>query len=162
MSLFLRSRRNSSMPPSGFPSASASKNLRSTLFRRKTLHDDAVQQGFAFDNVNCRLFVAQRRNGAAASSGNLCITQLDFSGKQVGYMHLTGFGHGVSFGAQAEGLATYLWVEVDPNKGGTGGTARDWHGSNSPAERRWRTRQPRWRSLPPSRPRRSTHARSTR
>lgn len=90
------------------------------LFRSKTLHDDTVQQGFAFDNVNRRLFVAQRRNGAADSAGNLCITQLDFSGKQVGHMHLTGFGHGVSFGAQADGSATYMWTEVDPNKKGYG------------------------------------------
>lgn len=90
------------------------------LFRTKTLHDDTVQQGFAFDNVNRRLFVAQRRNGAADTAGNLCITQLDFSGKQVAHMHLIGFGHGVSFGAQADGSVTYLWTEVDPNKGGYG------------------------------------------
>ncbi|KAK4155280.1 putative major teichoic acid biosynthesis protein C [Chaetomidium leptoderma] len=90
------------------------------LFRHKTLHDDTVQQGFAFDNVNRRLFVAQRRNGATAASGDLCITQLDFSGKYLGHMHLTGFGHGVSFGAQADGSATYLWTEVDANKNGYG------------------------------------------
>lgn len=90
------------------------------LFRSKTLYDDTVQQGFAFDNTNRRLFVAQRKNGALDSAGNLCITQLDFSGKQVGHMYLTGFGHGVSFGAEAVGSATYLWVEVDPNKGGYG------------------------------------------
>jgi hypothetical protein len=35
-------------------------------------------------------------------------------------MGLTGFGHDVSFGAQANGSATYLWTEVDPNKGGYG------------------------------------------
>ncbi|GAB1317717.1 FacC-like extracellular signaling protein [Madurella fahalii] len=90
------------------------------LFRHKTLHDDTVQQSFAFDNVNRRLFVAQRRNGADAASGDLCITQLDFSGKQVGYMHLKGFGHGVAFGAQASGSATYLWTEVDANSKGYG------------------------------------------
>ncbi|KXX76156.1 putative major teichoic acid biosynthesis protein C [Madurella mycetomatis] len=90
------------------------------LFRHKILHDDTVQQSFAFDNVNRRLFVAQRRNGADASSGNLCITQLDFSGKQVGYMHLKGFGHGVAFGAQASGSATYLWTEVGANSKGYG------------------------------------------
>ncbi|KAK4107258.1 hypothetical protein N656DRAFT_785469 [Canariomyces notabilis] len=90
------------------------------LFRHKTLHDDTVQQSFAFDNTNRRLFVAQRRNGASPESGDLCITQLDFSGKQLGYMHLSGFGHGVSFGAQADGSATYLWTEVDANSKGYG------------------------------------------
>ncbi|SPO03571.1 probable FacC-like extracellular signaling protein [Cephalotrichum gorgonifer] len=90
------------------------------LFRHKTLKGDTVQQSFAFDNVNRRLFVAQRKNGTPTSNGDLTITQLDFSGKQLGYMHLTGFGHGVSFGAQAVGSATYLWTEVDSDAGGYG------------------------------------------
>lgn len=30
-------------------------------------------------------------------------------------MYLTGFGHGVSFGAQAVGTSTYLWTEVEAN-----------------------------------------------
>ncbi|KAK4183833.1 putative FacC-like extracellular signaling protein [Podospora australis] len=90
------------------------------LFRHKTLHDDTVQQSFAFDNTNRRLFVAQRRNGADSALGNLCITQLDFSGNQLGYMHLSGFGHGVSFGAQGVGSSTYLWTEVDANSNGYG------------------------------------------
>ncbi|KAK0662110.1 putative FacC-like extracellular signaling protein [Cercophora samala] len=90
------------------------------LFRHKTLHDDTVQQSFTFDNTNRRLFVAQRRNGADSSLGNLCITQLDFGGSQLGYMHLTGFGHGVAFGAQPSGSSTYLWTEVDANSNGYG------------------------------------------
>lgn len=90
------------------------------LFRGKTLRDDTVQQSFAFDNVNRRLFVAQRRNGTAETAGDLCITQLDFSGNQLGYMYLTGFGHGVSFGAQAVGTSTFLWTEVEANGNGYG------------------------------------------
>ncbi|KAK3316975.1 hypothetical protein B0H66DRAFT_562506 [Apodospora peruviana] len=90
------------------------------LFRSKALHDDTVQQGFAFDNTNRRLFVSQRRNGASDTSGDLCITQLDFSGNYVGYMHLTGFGHGIAFGAQGSGSSTYLWVEVEANANGYG------------------------------------------
>lgn len=90
------------------------------LFRGKTLHDDTVQQSFAFDNVNRRLFVAQRRNGTAETAGDLCVTQLDFEGNQLGYMYLTGFGHGVSFGAQAVGTSTYLWTEVEANGNGYG------------------------------------------
>lgn len=90
------------------------------LFRSKTLHDNTVQQGFAFDSVNKRLFVSQLRDGTKDTSGDLCITELDFSGKQLGYMYLTGFGHGVSFGAQAEGSSTYLWTETDVDSGGYG------------------------------------------
>ncbi|WP_251056105.1 teichoic acid biosynthesis protein C [Streptomyces sp. ISL-94] len=91
------------------------------LFRGKTLRDDTVQQSFAFDNVNRRLFLAQRRNGTAETAGDLCITQLDFAGNQLGYMYLTGFGHGVAFGAQGVGTSTYLWTEVDANGNGYGG-----------------------------------------
>ncbi|GHC39391.1 phage baseplate protein [Streptomyces cinnamoneus] len=87
------------------------------LYRGKPLHDVTVQQGFAFDNVNRRLFVAQRRNGSAESAGDLCVTQLDFAGNYVGSMHLTGFGHGVAFGAQGVGSSTYLWTEVDSDGG---------------------------------------------
>ncbi|KAJ5550819.1 hypothetical protein N7535_001241 [Penicillium sp. DV-2018c] len=90
------------------------------LFRSKSLHDATVQQGFAFDNTNRRLFVAQRRDGSSETAGDLCITQLDFDGNYVGYMHLTGFGHGVSFGVQAVGSASYLWTEVEANANGYG------------------------------------------
>ncbi|MFD3540407.1 teichoic acid biosynthesis protein C [Streptomyces sp. NPDC058662] len=90
------------------------------LFRGKTLRDDTVQQSFAFDTVNRTLFVAQRRNGTAETAGDLCITQLDLSGNQLGHMYLTGFGHGVSFGAQAVGTSTYLWTEVEANGNGYG------------------------------------------
>ncbi|KAJ5774114.1 hypothetical protein N7457_009010 [Penicillium paradoxum] len=90
------------------------------LWRGKSLHDVTIQQGFGFDNTNRRLFVSQRRDGASGTSGDLCITQLDFDGNYVGYMHLTGFGHGVAFGVQAVGSATYLWTEVEANSNGYG------------------------------------------
>ncbi|MER5182087.1 teichoic acid biosynthesis protein C [Streptomyces sp. NPDC002896] len=90
------------------------------LFRGKSLHDVTVQQGFAYDNVNRRLFVAQRRDGSAETAGDLCITQLDFDGNYIGYMHLTGFGHGVAFGAQGVGTSTYLWTEAEANSNGYG------------------------------------------
>lgn len=91
------------------------------LFRHVSLHDSTVQQSFAFDNTNRRLFVAQLQDGSGSSkNGDLCITQLDFDGNYVGYMHLNGFGHGVSFGAEADGDATYLWTEVDAKSNGYG------------------------------------------
>ncbi|KAJ5669153.1 hypothetical protein N7462_010223 [Penicillium macrosclerotiorum] len=90
------------------------------LFRSKSLYDVTVQQGFAFDNVNRRLFVAQRRDGSSETSGDLCITQLDFDGNYVAHMYLTDFGHGVSFGAEGVGSSTYLWTEVEANSNGYG------------------------------------------
>ncbi|KAK2768520.1 hypothetical protein FQN54_000376 [Arachnomyces sp. PD_36] len=90
------------------------------LFRHVSLHDVTVQQSFAFDNVNRRLFVAQRLDGSDTADGHLCITQLDFDGNYVGYMHLEGFGHGVSFAAEAVDSSTYLWTEIDPSSSGYG------------------------------------------
>jgi hypothetical protein len=84
------------------------------LFRNKPLAQQTVMQSFTFDNVNRRLFVAQLRNGSTSDdNGDLCVTQLDFSGNQVGHMFLTGFGHGVSIGVEPAGSASYLWTEVD-------------------------------------------------
>ncbi|KAB8074614.1 hypothetical protein BDV29DRAFT_201262 [Aspergillus leporis] len=90
------------------------------LFRSKALAGATVQQGFSFDNVNRRLFVSQRRDGSSETAGDLTITQLDFDGNIVGSMDLVGFGHGVSFAAQANGSATYLWTEVEANSNGYG------------------------------------------
>jgi hypothetical protein len=90
------------------------------LFRNRRLHDDTVQQGFAFDSVNKRLFVAQRRNGSGEKSGDLCITELDLKGNHVSAMHLKGFGHGVSFGVEPRGRDSWLWMEVDANSNGYG------------------------------------------
>ncbi|MBO8183987.1 phage baseplate protein [Streptomyces spirodelae] len=90
------------------------------LYRHKPLHDDTVQQSFAFDSVNKRLFVAQRRNGSPSSAGDLCMTQLDFAGGYTTFMHLKGFGHGVAFGVEPVGGSSYLWTEVDANANGYG------------------------------------------
>ncbi|PGH18303.1 hypothetical protein AJ79_00642 [Helicocarpus griseus UAMH5409] len=90
------------------------------FFRSKPLHDNRVQQSFAFDNTNGHLFVAQLQDGTDDSSGDLCITRMDLSGDKVSHMHLNGFGHGVSFGAQAVGSETYLWTEVEANGNGYG------------------------------------------
>jgi hypothetical protein len=79
------------------------------LFRDKPLSPPTVMQSFTFDNDNHRLFVAQLADG----TGNLYVTQLDFSGNQVGQMSLTGFGHGVSIGVEPVGTDSFLWTEVD-------------------------------------------------
>ncbi|MFY1691367.1 hypothetical protein [Plantactinospora sp. WMMB782] len=97
------------------------------LFREKPLRNATVMQSMAFDNVNRRIYTAQviqggiqlaepaALNGAARdAAGDLCVTQLDFSGNQLGQMYLLGFGHGVSIGAEPSGGSAYLWAEVDP------------------------------------------------
>ena len=90
------------------------------LFRDKVLHSNRVQQSFAFDSVNKRLFVAAKRSGSAEEAGDLCISELDFAGNYVSYMHLNGFGHGVAFGVRPSGSSSYLWIECDANSNGYG------------------------------------------
>ena len=102
--------RTLSLPPSKRFQMSATTN---EFFRSKPLQDATVMQSFAFDTPNNRLFAAQLRGGSGANSGDLALTQLDFSGNQLGYMYLTGFGHAVSIGAEASGSTTYLWTETD-------------------------------------------------
>ncbi|MET9269879.1 hypothetical protein [Kribbella sp. NPDC003557] len=102
--------RTLSLPPSKRFKMSATTN---EFFRSQPLRDATVMQSFAFDTPNNRLFAAQLRGGSGANSGDLALTQLDFSGNQLGYMYLTGFGHAVSIGAEASGSTTYLWTETD-------------------------------------------------
>ncbi|KAH2196749.1 hypothetical protein KXV55_008835 [Aspergillus fumigatus] len=66
------------------------------LWRNKKTAAKTVQQSFTFDNVNRRLFIVNRRDGSALDSGDLTISQLDFSGKVLGSMHLLGCGHGTA------------------------------------------------------------------
>ncbi|MPY60739.1 phage baseplate protein [Streptomyces spongiae] len=91
------------------------------LYRNRELHDGTVMQSFAFDQTNQRLFTAQVRQGSAEGSGDLCITELSWSTwNEIGHMYLTGFGHGVSIGAQAVGSSTYLWADAVADGDGYG------------------------------------------
>ncbi|MFI5588504.1 teichoic acid biosynthesis protein C [Amycolatopsis sp. NPDC051758] len=93
------------------------------LFRSKMLHESHhVMQGFAFDNVNRRLFVVQAQNGT--SGDDLCVNQVSFSGELLGSMHLAHAGHGVSIGVEAVGTASYIWMECDAD-----GTTTDARGT---------------------------------
>ncbi|MGW2780270.1 phage baseplate protein [Streptomyces populi] len=89
------------------------------LFRSKDTHGERVQQSFAFDWVNKFLFVATKRSGSTELDGDLCINKMDFDGNYISYMHLDGFGHGVSFAALPSGSGTDLWIECarDPENG---------------------------------------------
>jgi hypothetical protein len=90
------------------------------LFRSKMLHESHhVMQGFAFDNVNRRLFIVQAQNGT--SGDDLCVNQVSFSGELEGWMHLGSAGHGVSIGVEAVGTASYIWMECDSDSTGTDG-----------------------------------------
>lgn len=107
---------------------------------QKVLHetsvkDDTVLQSFAFDNVNGHIYVLQVMGGGQkladeevlaswdkrSLQGDLTLTKLDLEGNQLGYMHLKGFGHGVSMGIEMEGKEPYIWMETDAIDDGTSG-----------------------------------------
>jgi hypothetical protein len=90
------------------------------LWRNKRTAAITVQQSFSFDNVNRRLFIVNRRDGSALDSGDLTISQLDFSGKVLGSMDLLGCGHGVNIAAEPVGSDTYIWSETDAAASGYG------------------------------------------
>lgn len=105
------------------------------LIRDKALHNGTVLQSFAFDNVNQHIYLVQLMAGgqqlpgetAPVSgsrrdlNGDLALTQLDSSGKELGYMILKGFGHGVQIGVETVGGTAYLWTETDSVAEGTSG-----------------------------------------
>lgn len=90
---------------------------------KKLYHVSRVMQSFAFDNKNRRLFVAQlqpNKTRDADAYGDLCINQMDFHGTWLGHMHINDCGHGVSFGVEAVGSESVLWIEADSKKGSDG------------------------------------------
>jgi hypothetical protein len=102
--------RTLSLPTSKRFKMSATTN---EFFRSKALWGPTVMQSFAFDTPNNRLFTGQLRSGTPANSGDLTLSQLNFSGTVLGHMYLNGFGHAVSIGAEAVGSTTYIWTETD-------------------------------------------------
>lgn len=82
--------------------------------REVDLRDGTVLQSFAFDNTHQAIYTVQLTEGAASDSGNLTVTKLSWDGQTVlGYMYLTGFGHGVQIGVEPSGSDAFLWTEVD-------------------------------------------------
>jgi hypothetical protein len=84
-----------------------------------TLRDTTIMQSFAYDDVNKVWIFAQvqqsGRFGKTASQhahdGDLTLTKISQSGAILGYMYLSGFGHGLSIGVEPAGSTTYVWTE---------------------------------------------------
>jgi hypothetical protein len=93
------------------------------LFRHKRLHSSSqLMQGFTFDNVNRRLFIAAQASTKAPT--DLYINRVKFDGTIDGYMHLPNAGHGVSIGVEPVGSDSYIWMECDAD-----GTSNDSRGT---------------------------------
>jgi hypothetical protein len=88
--------------------------------REVDLTDGTVLQSFAFDNAHHYIYTVQVTDGSSATTGNLTVTKLSWDGQTVvGFMYLTGFGHGVQIGVESSGSDAYLWTEVDAVSDGT-------------------------------------------
>lgn len=97
------------------------------LFLTERLHNKTVLQSLAFDNVNGHVYTVQLVAGGQQlpgeeaptsganrdKAGDLCLTQLDLDGNELGHMFLKGFGHGVQIGAEPVGESAFLWTETD-------------------------------------------------
>ncbi|HZG16207.1 MAG TPA: Tat pathway signal sequence domain protein [Candidatus Bathyarchaeia archaeon] len=107
----------------------------SEVIRDAKLHNGTVMQSFAFDNVNEHIYVVQLMAGGQQlpgeegpvsganrdKAGDLTLTKLDLSGKELGYMFLKGFGHGVQIGVETVGGNAYIWMETDSVTEGSSG-----------------------------------------
>ncbi|MBT2508157.1 Teichoic acid biosynthesis protein C (Precursor) [Streptomyces sp. ISL-98] len=95
---------------------------------KKPLRHTTVLQSFAFDDSRQRLYVVQVMQGGIRLAGesreytgterrqrgDMCLNQLDFSGKRLGHMYLLGHGHGVGMGVERDAAgATWIWTESD-------------------------------------------------
>ena len=78
-----------------------------------------AQQGMTYDQQNQRLFISQIQNGS--SGDDLCINQVDRSGKVQGWMRVPDAGHGVSIGVESVGADSYIWMEADSSDPGNSG-----------------------------------------
>jgi hypothetical protein len=89
------------------------------VFTSLALHDPSVMQSFAYDPARRVWIFAQLTWGKPASSGDLTLTRVSASGARLGWMHLAGFGHGLSVGVDGSGG---IWTEVHA----TAEPARGW------------------------------------
>ena len=89
--------------------AAATTAPAQAVFTNMALHDPSVMQSFAYDPVHKTWIFAQLTWGSPASSGDLTLTKVSASGTQLGWMHLAGFGHGLSIGIDGSGG---IWTEA--------------------------------------------------
>jgi hypothetical protein len=82
------------------------------VFTGLALRDATVMQSFAYDPVHRVWIFAQLTWGKPASAGALTLTKVSASGVRLGWMHLAGFGHGLSIGAEPCGAGTCVWTEA--------------------------------------------------
>lgn len=85
------------------------------LIQTVPLTKNPAPQAIASDPVNGHVFVLQMESAAKTPLGNMYLNRIDrTTGRLTGSMYLTGFGHGISMGAEPVGTDTYLWTEVGP------------------------------------------------
>ncbi|GAA2759830.1 hypothetical protein GCM10009872_51910 [Actinopolymorpha rutila] len=76
------------------------------------LQDPTVMQAFAWDPAHRVWIFAQLTAGRPATSGDLTLTKVSATGARLGWMHLRGFGHGLTISIENAGAVTYVWTET--------------------------------------------------
>jgi len=82
------------------------------VFTGLALRDPTVMQSFAYDLAHKTWIFAQLTAGKPTLAGDLTLTRVSASGARLGWMHLAGFGHGLSIGAEPCGTSTCVWTEA--------------------------------------------------
>ena len=82
------------------------------VFTGLALQDATVMQSFAYDSAHKTWVFSQLTAGKPASAGDLTLTKVSNTGKRLGWMHLVGFGHGITVVAEPCGTATCIWTEA--------------------------------------------------
>lgn len=108
------------------------------VFTGLALRDPTVMQSFAYDPAHKTWIFAQLTWGKPASAGDLTLTKVSASGTRLGWMHLAGFGHGLSVGAEPCGAATCVWTEAHAVAGPALGWADAGSYGNQIARFAWR------------------------
>ena len=96
------------------PAAAAPAAPSVAVFTGLTLRDPSVMQSFAYDPARRVWVFAQLTWGRPASAGDLTLTRVSASGARLGWMHLRGFGHGLSIGVDGSGG---IWTETRAYRG---------------------------------------------
>lgn len=86
------------------------------------LYGRNAMQSFAFDEAAKNILVLQTVHGDAPKrNGDMWVNRIDYGGKLLDHMRLSGFGHGAAMGLSRSGSQVWLWVESQSKPNSSGG-----------------------------------------
>jgi len=107
------------MAPGSFDPTAPSDHYKPLLHTK--LHGPNAMQSFAFDEAAKNIFVLQTVHGAGPKrNGDMWVNRIDYGGRLLDHMRLSGFGHGAAMGLSRSGNQVWLWVESQSKPNGSG------------------------------------------